>query len=125
MSQVRFTDQHEWVRVDGDIGTLGISDYAQQQLGDLVYVELPDVGKTVAKGDEIAVVESVKAASEIYAPVGGEVTEVNASVVDEPSAVNASPMDNGWLVKLKIADAAELEALMDEDAYKTYVDGLD
>jgi len=121
---VKFTEDHEWISVDGDIGTVGISPYAAGQLGDVVYVELPDVGKEIAKGDEAAVVESVKAASEVYAPVGGEVTEVNAALEDAPETVNASADGEGWFLKMKIADASELDSLMDEAAYKTYCDGL-
>jgi len=125
MSDLRFTDQHEWIRTEGDSGTIGISDYAQQQLGDVVYVELPDVGKTVSRGDELAVVESVKAASEIYAPITGEVTAVNDALNDEPGLVNSAAMDGGWFLKIKLSDASQLDALMDENAYKEYVAGLD
>ena len=121
---VKYTEDHEWISVDGDIGTIGISPYAAGQLGDVVYVELPDVGKELAKGDEAAVVESVKAASEVYAPVGGEVTEVNGALEDAPETVNASADGEGWFLKLKISDASELDALMDEAAYKAYCDGL-
>ncbi len=125
MSDLRFSEQHEWIRTEGDSGTIGISDYAQQQLGDVVYVELPDVGKTVNKGDELAVVESVKAASEIYALVTGEITAVNDALNDEPSLVNSAAMDGGWFLKIKLSDASQLDALMDENAYKEYVAGLD
>ncbi|MEP3890193.1 MAG: glycine cleavage system protein GcvH [Hellea sp.] len=121
---VFFTEDHEWISVDGDIGTVGISPYAAKQLGDVVYVELPDVGREMAKGDEASVVESVKAASEVYAPVGGEVTAVNEKLEDAPETVNASADNKGWFYKMKIADADELEALMDEATYKTYCDGL-
>lgn len=124
MSDIRFTDQHEWVRVDGDTATIGITDYAQEQLGDVVYVELPEVGKTLAAGDEAAVVESVKAASEVYAPVSGEVIEVNADLEGAPGGVNEDAMDRGWFVKLKLSDADELSKLMDEDAYKAFLEGL-
>ena len=119
-----YTEDHEWVTVDGDIGTVGISDYAQKQLGDVVFVELPEVGASFGKGDEAAVVESVKAASEVYSPVGGEVTEVNGNLEDAPETVNASPHDKGWFLKLKLADAGELDALMDEAKYKIYCEGL-
>ena len=119
-----FTEDHEWIKVDGDTGTVGISPYAAGQLGDVVFVELPDVGAEFDKGDEAAVVESVKAASEVYAPVGGEVTEVNTTLEDAPETVNASADDKGWFLKMKIADAAELESLMDDAAYKTYCEGL-
>ena len=121
---VYFTEDHEWIKVDGDIGTVGISPYAAGQLGDVVYVELPEIGREVGKGDEAAVVESVKAASEVYAPVGGEVTEVNGTLEDAPETVNASADGEGWFLKMKIADASELESLMDEVKYKAYCDGL-
>jgi len=121
---VKYTEDHEWIKVDGDTGTVGISPYAATQLGDVVYVELPEIGKEVAKGDEAAVVESVKAASEVYAPVGGEVTEVNGVLEDAPETVNASADDKGWFLKMKITNADELESLMDEAAYKTYCEGL-
>lgn len=119
-----YTEDHEWIKVDGDIGTVGISPYAAGQLGDVVYVELPDVGAEFGKGDEAAVVESVKAASEVYSPVSGEVTEVNIDIEGAPETVNASADDKGWFLKMKIADASELESLMDAAAYKTYCDGL-
>lgn len=121
---LKFTEDHEWVRVDGDVGTIGISQYAQEQLGDVVFVELPDIGKSVAKGDETAVVESVKAASEVYAPVGGEVTEVNEALNDNPGLINSDAQGDGWFLKIRVADAAQLDGLMDEAAYKTYVEGL-
>lgn len=124
MSEIRFTDQHEWVRVDGDTATVGITDYAQEQLGDVVYVELPEVGKSLAAGDEAAVVESVKAASEVYAPVSGEIVEVNGDLEGAPGGVNEDAMGRGWFVKMKLSDTSELSKLMDEDAYKAFVDGL-
>lgn len=124
MSTIRFTEDHEYVRLDGDIGTIGISDYAQEQLGDVVFVELPEVGKSLAKGDEAAVVESVKAASEVYAPVSGEVTEVNADLEGDPAGVNRDAMGSGWFLKLKLSDTSELDGLMDEAAYKAYVESL-
>lgn len=124
MSEIRFTDQHEWVRVEGDTATIGITDYAQEQLGDVVYVELPEVGKAMAAGDEAAVVESVKAASEVYAPISGEVVEVNADLEGAPGGVNEDAMGRGWFVKIKLADASEFTKLMDEDAYKSFLDGL-
>lgn len=114
---LKFTEDHEWIRVEGDIATIGITDHAQDQLGDLVFIELPEVGAEFDKGAEMATIESVKAASELYAPVGGEVVEVNEAIVAEPSIVNSDAMDDGWFVKLKIADAGELDDLMDEDAY--------
>ena len=125
MSQLRFSSDHEWVRVEGDIAVVGITDYAQEQLGDVVFVELPALGASLAKADQAAVVESVKAANEIYAPIGGEVTAVNEALADAPEAVNADPLGGGWFFKLRLADAGELDALMDEDAYKAFVEGLD
>ena len=124
MSETRYTDQHEWVRVEGDEGTIGITQYATEQLGDVVFVETPPVGKVLAKGDEAAVVESVKAASEVYAPVGGTVTAVNEALSDEPAKVNVEPQGEGWFFKLKIVDPAELEALMTEAKYQDFVKGL-
>ena len=121
---IYFTEDHEWIKVDGDIGTVGITPYAAGQLGDVVYVELPDVGAEFGKGDEAAVVESVKAASEVYAPLSGAVTEVNGALEDAPETVNASADDKGWFLKMKIADASELDSLMNAEAYKTYCDGL-
>ncbi len=125
MSELRFSSDHEWIRVDGDIAVVGLTDYAQEQLGDIVFVELPEVGASLAKADQAAVVESVKAASELYAPVGGEVTEVNEALADAPEAVNDDPLGGGWFFKLRLADLGELDALMDEDAYKAFVEGLD
>lgn len=125
MSDIRFTKDHEWVLLDGDTATIGITDYAQEQLGDVVFVELPEVGKTIDQGDEAAVVESVKAASEVYAPISGEVIEVNEDLEAEPAKVNADAMGEGWFVKLKVTDEDELEGLMDEAAYAKYVKELD
>ncbi|MES2907116.1 MAG: glycine cleavage system protein GcvH [Pseudomonadota bacterium] len=119
-----FTKDHEYIRVSGDTGTIGISDYAQAQLGDVVYVDLPATGKTLKQGDEAAVVESVKAASEVYAPVSGEVVEVNSALTDAPSTVNESPLDKGWFLKIKVANNNELNELMDEAAYQSYVKSL-
>lgn len=124
MSTLRYTEEHEWIRMDDDIGTVGISDFAQEQLGDVVYVEPPEIGKTVARFAEVAVIESVKAASEIRAPVSGEVVEVNEALNDNPELVNSSPIGDGWFFKLRISDLSELDDLMDEAAYKTYVEGL-
>lgn len=121
---VRYTKDHEWVRLDGEVATIGISDYAQSQLGDVVFVDLPAPGKKVAAGDEVAVVESVKAASEVYAPVGGEVVEGNQAIADDPSLVNREAQTGGWFVKLKIADKAELDALMDQAAYDAFLKTL-
>ncbi len=117
----KYTRDHEWIRLEGDIATVGITDYAQQQLGDVVFVELPAKGKKVAKGDEAAVVESVKAASEVYAPVAGEVVDVNGSLEGAPSTVNEDPAGKGWFVKLKVADKAELDGLMSEAEYDAYL----
>lgn len=119
-----YSEDHEWISVDGDVATVGITDYAQSQLGDVVYVELPEAGKTLSKGDEAAVVESVKAASEVYAPVDGEVVEANAALVDEPAKVNEDPQGAAWFIKIKLANASQLDDLMDEAGYKAYVDGL-
>jgi glycine cleavage system H protein len=121
---LRFTKDHEWVRADGDVGTCGISDYAQAQLGDVVFVELPEIGRKLAQRAEAAVVESVKAASEVYAPVAGEVIEVNQAIVDEPAKVNAGAQGDGWFFKLKLDDPRQLDGLMDETAYAQYVEGL-
>ena len=120
MPTTYYSEDHEWIEVDGDTGTIGITDYAQEQLGDVVFVELPEIGRTVIKGDDMAVVESVKAASEVYAPVGGEVVEVNGALEDNPAAVNEDAEGDGWFVRLKLADAAELENLMDAAAYAAF-----
>jgi len=117
----RYTKDHEWIRLDGDIAIVGITEHAQSQLGDVVFVELPDVGKQVAAGDEAAVVESVKAASEVYAPAAGEVVAVNNTLADAPATVNEDAEGKGWFLKLKLADAAELEKLMTAQQYKDYV----
>lgn len=121
---LRFTKDHEYVRLDGDVATVGISDYAQAQLGDIVFVDLPSIGKKVTKGSELAVVESVKAASEVYAPVSGEVIEVNAELGEKPALVNDDPLAGGWLVKLRLENAGEVETLMDEGAYAGFVKTL-
>lgn len=121
---IKYTDEHEWIRVDGDVGTVGVSIHAQEQLGDVVFVELPDLGKALEKGKDAAVVESVKAASEVYAPVDGEVTEVNGALVDEPAKVNEDPEGEGWFFKMKIADKGQLDDLMDADAYAKFVEEL-
>ncbi len=120
MSKMYFTEEHEYLKVDGDTAIIGISIYAAGQLGDVVFVELPTVGKTVKKGDEIAVVESVKSASEIYAPVSGEITHANETLEDEPETVNADAQGAGWFFKMTISDASELEGLMDEAAYDEF-----
>jgi glycine cleavage system H protein len=124
MSDLKFTEEHEWISVEGDVGTIGISDYAQGQLGDIVYVELPAVGADFDPGDEAAVVESVKAASEIYAPVAGEVVEVNNELNGDPGLVNRDAMGAGWFLKIKISDPSKLADLMTADAYKDMVEGL-
>ena len=121
---VKYTEDHEWIKVDGDTGTVGISAYAAKALGDVVFVELPELGREMGKGDEAAVVESVKAASEVYSPVSGEVTEVNGALKDVPETVNQSPDGDGWFLKIKIKDTSELDSLMDDAAYKTYCEGL-
>lgn len=120
----RYSRDHEWVRLDGDVAVIGITDYAQEQLGDVVYVELPEVGKSLAKGAEAAVVESVKAASEVFAPIAGEVVAVNDALADEPALVNQSPEDAGWFLKLKPGDRSEVESLMDADAYKAFLETI-
>ena len=125
MAEIRYSDQHEWVRVDGDIATIGITNYAQEQLGDVVYVELPEIGKKVAKGDEAAVIESVKAASEVYAPISGEVVEVNQDLEGAPVRVNEDAMGEGWFIKIRVANTAELGKLMDEAAYKSFLETLE
>ena len=124
MSGLKYSKDHEWVRVEGDVGTVGISDYAQEQLGDVVYVELPEVGRTVAQNEEAAVVESVKAASEVYAPVSGQIVEVNQALEDDPALVNGDPTGEGWFLKLRLSAPGELDGLMDDAAYAEYVTGL-
>ena len=121
MSAVRFTKDHEWVRQEGDLAVIGISDYAQSQLGDVVYVELPELGRHVEQGKEAAVVESAKAASEVYAPVTGEVVAVNDGIVADPAKVNADAMGEGWFIKIRLGDPKQLEDLMDEAAYQAFV----
>jgi glycine cleavage system H protein len=121
MAVVKYTKDHEYIRVEGDVGTVGITDYAQAQLGDVVFVELPEAGKALSKGAEAAVVESVKAASEIYAPVSGEVIEVNGGLPDAPATVNEDPEGKGWFLKIKLSNPAELDGLMDEAAYRAMI----
>ena len=123
MSALRFTTDHGWIRIEGDLAVVGITDYAQSQLGDVVYVELPEIGRHIEKGKEAAVVESVKAASEVYAPVSGEVAEVNETIAADPAKVNADPMGEGWFLKLRLDDPAQLDGLLDEDSYKRFVEG--
>ena len=122
MSKIRYTKEHEWVRLEGRTATVGISQFAQEQLGDVVFVELPDIGKTLAKGDEAAVVESVKAASEIYAPMSGKVIEVNEGLDGDPGKVNADAEGEGWFLKLRVADDSEFDELMDEVEYKEFLE---
>jgi glycine cleavage system H protein len=124
MSIVKYTKDHEWIRMEGDLAVVGITDYAQTQLGDVVYVELPEVGRRVEKGKEAAVVESVKAASEVFAPISGQVVAINEALTGEPGRVNSDPMGAGWFMKLRITDAQELGELMDEGAYARFVEGL-
>ena len=119
-----FTKEHEWIRVDGDSATVGISEHAQQALGDIVFAEVPSAGKSLAKGDDAAVVESVKAASDVYAPVSGEVTAGNDALVDDPALINRDPEGEGWFFKLKLADLGELDGLMAEDAYREWIKTL-
>jgi glycine cleavage system H protein len=119
-----YTDEHEWIDVENDVATVGITDYAQGQLGDIVFVELPEVGALIEQGKDAAVVESVKAASDVYAPITGEVTETNAALEEDPSLVNSAPEDGGWFFKMTIADPGELDGLMDEDGYKAFVESL-
>ncbi|MCZ6607503.1 MAG: glycine cleavage system protein GcvH [Alphaproteobacteria bacterium] len=124
MAIVKYTKEHEWIRVEDGVGVVGITEYAQEQLGDIVYVELPEVGAGMTQGAEAAVVESVKAASEVYAPVGGEVTEVNQNLADNPGTVNTDAMGEGWFFKMKIAATDEVDRLMDGSAYEEYVESL-
>jgi len=124
MASTRYTKDHEWIRLDGDTAIVGISNYAQAQLGDIVYVELPAIGKRLGKGEEAAVVESVKAASEVYAPVGGEVTAINSALEASPGTVNEDAENAGWFLKLKVANAAELDDLMSEEQYKAFLETI-
>ena len=121
MAKTYFTEDHEWLRVEGGVATVGITDYAQEQLGDLVFVELPEIGRKLAKGDTAVVVESVKAASDVYAPVDGEITEVNATLSADPALVNSAATGDGWLWKMKLANESQLDSLMDEAAYKAHI----
>ena len=123
MSDLKYTKEHEWIRIDGDVGTIGISNFAQEQLGDVVFVDLPEIGKSVAAGDEAAVIESVKAASELYAPVSGEIIEVNSALGDTPELVNSDPTGEGWFIKIRLSKSEELQTLMDEAAYTAFAAG--
>jgi len=125
MSERKYTKDHEWVLVEGDTGTVGISEHAQEQLGDIVFIELPEAGAEFAQGDQTATVESVKAASEIYAPVSGKVTEINEALADEPALVNSDALGKGWFFRMKIGKAGELGKLMDEAAYRKFLETLD
>lgn len=121
---VKYTKDHEWVRIEGDVGTVGVTNFAQEQLGDVVFVELPEAGRELTLGGEAAVVESVKAASDVFAPVSGTVTESNQALAEEPSMVNSAAETDGWFFKLRLSNPSELDDLMDADAYKAYVEGL-
>ena len=124
MADVKYTDEHEWISIEGDVGTIGISAYAQEQLGDVVFVDVPQAGRKVAKGESVAVVESGKAASDIYAPATGEIIEANPGLAESPGDVNTEPMGKGWFFKMKLADKSELDGLMDPAAYDAFVKGL-
>ncbi|MDF2639712.1 MAG: gcvH [Novosphingobium lindaniclasticum] len=119
-----FSQEHEWIEIEGDLGTVGITDYAQGQLGDITFVDLPEAGAVFGKGDSVAVVDSVKAASDVYTPVSGAIAEANGALIDEPELVNTQAETGGWLFRVTLSDASELEALMDEAAYKQYVESL-
>lgn len=121
MAEVKYSEDHEWISIDGDVGTVGITDFAQEQLGDIVFVELPEAGTALGKGDQAGVVESVKAASEIYAPVAGEIVEANDILADTPETVNAAAESGGWFFKIRLADMTELDGLMDEAVYKAFI----
>jgi len=125
MAGLRFTEDHEWLRLEGDEAVVGISTYAQRTLGEIVYVELPKAGQALEAGGEAAVVESVKAASELYAPVAGTITGANTALEGNPGLINTDPMGDGWLYRIRLDDAAAMETLMDEDAYQRYIDGLE
>lgn len=122
MAELKFSRDHEWVRLDGNIATIGITDHAQTALGDVVFVDLPEAGRQVAAGDAVAVVESVKAASDVYAPVGGTITESNAALADDPAMVNSAAQSEGWFFRMEVADLSELDTLMDAEAYQAFVD---
>jgi glycine cleavage system H protein len=124
MSELRFSKDHEWVRLDGDVATVGITDHAQTALGDVVFVELPEIGRTVAEGEACAVVESVKAASDVYAPVAGKIAEVNSALAENPGLINAEPTGQGWFFRIEGVEAAAIAALMDEAAYQAFVESL-
>jgi glycine cleavage system H protein len=121
MNDVKYTEEHEWISVEGDVATVGISDFAQEQLGDVVFVELPEVGAEISAGDQVAVVESVKAASEVYSPVTGEVVEINDSIVEDPAGINGDAEGEGWFFRIRLSDPSELDDLMDAKAYAAFV----
>lgn len=123
MSEQRYTEDHEWVRIEGDLAVVGITDYAQEQLGDLVHIELPDIDREVERGEDAAVIESVKAAGDVKSPVSGTVVEVNEALEDDPSLINSDPTGDGWVYKLTLSDASELDSLMDEAAYQAFIAG--
>ncbi|MBZ0161867.1 MAG: glycine cleavage system protein GcvH [Notoacmeibacter sp.] len=122
MSKTYYTEDHEWIRVEGETATVGITNYAQEQLGDLVFVELPEIGRSIAKGEETVVVESVKAASDVYAPVSGEITDVNEALAGDPALVNRAAEGDGWLIRLKLSEPGQLDELMDQAAYQAMVE---
>lgn len=124
MPETRYTKDHEWVSIDGSIATIGITDHAQQALGDIVFVELPETGRDVVEGESVAVVESVKAASDVYAPLGGKVLEANEAIVDDPALVNSAPTGDGWFFRIEIADPGEIENLMEAGDYMAYLETL-
>ena len=124
MSMMKFTEDHEWVRMDGDAAVVGITDYAQDQLGEIVFVELPETGQEMTRGQECAVIESVKAAGELKAPVSGTITAINEVLADEPERVNSDATGEGWFIRMTVSDPSELDDMMDEDAYQAYVDSL-
>ena len=124
-NSARFTEDHEWLRIEGELGTVGVTTFAQGELGDIVFVELPEIGTEVEKGAEIAVVESVKAASEVYAPVSGEVVEINEAIAANPALVNEDAMGEGWFLVIRLADPSEIDTLLDEAGYRDHIDGID
>lgn len=121
MATIYYTEDHEWLRVEGDVATVGITNYAQEQLGELVFAQLPEAGKSLSKGDAAVVVESVKAASDVYAPIDGEVTDINEALTADPSLINSAPTGDGWLWKMKVSDKSQLDGLMDEAAYNAHI----
>jgi glycine cleavage system H protein len=125
MSTRKYTQEHEWIEIDGDVGSVGISDYAQEQLGNIVFVDLPEIGRKLTKGEEAAVIESVKAASELYAPVSGEVTEINEKLDVEPDLINSAPTGEGWFIKIRVSDRGQFDNLMDEAGYMKFIETLD